>query len=75
MCRDIENPMVIDSLWREREQESKVIGECSGCEEDIYSNEQWFDFVIKGENYLAHQDKECCYQFIAEMSISRGGEE
>jgi hypothetical protein len=67
---DIENPMVIDSHWREKEAEPKVIGECVGCLEDIYSGEAAYKFVcITGQTVLVHQKAECCQQFIADISI------
>jgi extradiol dioxygenase family protein len=73
---EIENPTVLDSLWRHNEQpEQKVIGECAGCEEDILSTNDWLELDFKGENYLLHQDPECTYQFVAGMSICRCGEE
>jgi hypothetical protein len=70
----IENPMVIDSLWRHLEDHRTVIGECAGCEEDIYSNEQWYE-VGNEEGTIVHQSDDCCRQYIAEMSFCRGGEE
>lgn len=72
----IENPMVLDSHWRHLEKpEPKVVGECAGCEEDIYAHEQWLDLVSLKGDYLVHQNTECCYQFVVEMSVCRGGEE
>jgi hypothetical protein len=73
--KEIENPMVIDSRWRHLEQEPQIVGECAGCEEDIYRHEQWLDTELQGQNYLVHQDSECCYQFVSGMSRCCGGED
>ncbi|MGF6951916.1 3-methyladenine DNA glycosylase AlkD [Neobacillus sp. B4I6] len=76
MCHEIDNPMTIDSLWKEREQESKVIGECAGCEEDIVVGETFYEFTMGVvEKVYVHQNSECCMQYVAENSWCRGGEE
>jgi extradiol dioxygenase family protein len=75
MPHEVENKMVLDSHWRHLEDHRTIIGECSGCEENIYSNEQWLDMVLNGEQVLVHQDEKCCYQFVADISICRGGDE
>lgn len=75
---NIENPMVLDSLWREREQEPKVFGECVGCQEDITANQYWYEVAqttSEGKHVLVHQSDECCRQYVAEMSFCRGPEE
>jgi extradiol dioxygenase family protein len=75
MCREVENPMVIDAHWRHLERAPQVVGECAGCEEDIYTHEQWLEMELQGHDFLVHQDKECTYQFVSGMSVCRGGEE
>jgi hypothetical protein len=72
--KDIENPMVIDRLWRHHEQEPKVIGECAGCWGDITANEHWYEFQEGKEVVLVHQESECCKQYVAEKSICCGQE-
>lgn len=68
--REIENPMVNDKLWREKETEPKAIDECVGCLEDIYVGEAAYKFIsITGQTVLVHQKAECCQQFIADISI------
>jgi hypothetical protein len=64
----LENPMVIDSLWRHREQEPKVICECVGCGEDIVEGDDVlvFDDVL-GDKVMIHQDSECTYQYVSGM--------
>lgn len=68
----IENPMVIDSLWR---REPKVIGECDGCGQSIYSFEDYYDMQDQEETVLVHQNSECCFQFVADRSVCRSGRE
>jgi hypothetical protein len=73
---DIENPMVIDKLWKEKEQEPKVIGDWAGCQEDILSGKDVYEFDDYGEIVLIHQKSECCQHYVAEMSVCRiAGEE
>lgn len=68
--KELENPMVIDSLWRDREKEPEVIDECVGCQEDIYKGEAAYKFAsITGQTVMVHQNAECCQQFIADISI------
>jgi hypothetical protein len=63
----IENPMVIDNLWRKKEQE--VVAECGGCKEDIFAGEDVYEFTSEaGETVLLHQSLECCREYISEMS-------
>jgi hypothetical protein len=65
----LDNPMVIDSLWRHREQEPKVVCECPGCEEDITEGDEVLEFTdVEGETVLVHQDLECTYQYVAAMA-------
>jgi hypothetical protein len=67
--RNIENSMVVDSLWKEKEQEQKVISECAGCENDIFAGEDVYEFTSEaGENVLIHQNLECCRHYISEQS-------
>jgi hypothetical protein len=67
MRADIENPMVIDSLWKYREQEPEIIGTCEGCGDDILEGEDIYDF----DGGLVHQDSDCCLQYVANMSRCR----
>ena len=58
----VENPMVIDSLWNEEEQEEKpVITYCDGCGEEIYEDEDIYIF----EDAVLHQDSTCCEEYIS----------
>jgi hypothetical protein len=67
---EIENPMVIDSLWRDQEKEPEVIDECVGCLEDIVAGEEAYKFVsVTGEIVRVHQNQECCQQYIAAMAV------
>lgn len=68
---EIENPMVVDSKWRELEKHPQVIDECPGCFEDIVVGEDVYEFHDFGETILIHQDAECCRNFIAELSICK----
>lgn len=63
--REIENPMVIDRLWADKEQDLKVIGECEGCHEDILEGQDIYVF----NDGMVHQDQECCIQYIGSISI------
>jgi hypothetical protein len=67
--KEIENPMVIDSLWKEKEP--KVIDECAGCQEDIYLGEDVYEFEDFGEIVLIHQKSECCMKYVSEMSFCK----
>lgn len=69
--KEIENPMIIDSLWRDREKEPEVVGECAGCEEGIRANEDWYGFMLPDGERMIHQNAECCQQFIADISICK----
>jgi hypothetical protein len=73
--KEIENPMVIDRHWKHHGKESQVVGECAGCEEDIYAHEQWMEMELHGHSYQMHQDTDCCYQWVSGISRFRGGEE
>jgi hypothetical protein len=75
MKGDIENPMVIDRLWRNQEWQPPVVGECAGCEEDITANECYYEFQEGKETVLVHQESECCRNYVSNMSICRGPEE
>jgi hypothetical protein len=77
MCREIENPMVIDAKWRHLEREPQIIGECAGCEEDIVSGESFYEFTMGVvSKVFVHQNPECCMQYVAENSWCRvAGEE
>lgn len=70
---NIENPMVIDSLWGEREQEPQIFGECAGCEMDIVAGEDYYEIrnINSNEILKVHQEHECCRQFVAEMAWCR----
>jgi hypothetical protein len=69
---DIENAMVKDSLWKEREQKPKVINECLGCMEDIYEGEDVYEFTsLTGETVLVHQNAECCQQYVGAISFCK----
>jgi hypothetical protein len=66
---NIENPMVIDSLWRGKEQEPKVISECVGCKDDIFAGQDVYEFTNEaGETVLIHDNLECCREYISDMS-------
>lgn len=68
----IENPMVVDRLWRHLEQEPKIVGECAGCQGDIAEGEDILEFVgFDGETTLVHQDNECAYQYLAEAAFCK----
>ena len=72
---EVENPMVIDSLWKDKEKEPKVIGECSGCQEDIYSTDYWYEYQDGDEDIIVHQKADCCWQFVSARSVCRGPQE
>jgi hypothetical protein len=70
---NIENPMVIDSLWRSKEQEPQVYGECAGCEGDIFHGEGYYEIetVNGNEKVMVHQKPDCCMTYVSEMSWCR----
>jgi hypothetical protein len=60
----VENPLVIDSLWREFEEEQEgreVITYCDGCGEEIYEGEDVYIF----DDVVLHQDSICCEKYIS----------
>lgn len=65
--KDIENPMVIDSLWNDEPIELEVVGECAGCGEDIVEG----DNIYQLDDFLIHSTTECCRDFIANNSFCR----
>lgn len=68
----IENPMVVDSHWRHLERKPKVIGECAGCHEDILEGQDILECNEFGnEEVLLHQDSECAYQFVTNISFCK----
>lgn len=50
MLGQVENLMVIDSLWHDFEREPDVIDECTGCEEDIHKKKMFSNFNFKRRN-------------------------
>lgn len=70
--RDIENPIVVDALWK---PEPKVIGECEGCGQDIYSYEHYYDMQDTEDIVLIHQNKDCCTEFVANRSVCRSADD
>jgi hypothetical protein len=69
--KDIENAMVVDSLWRGKEKEPKKIGECAGCQGDVFAGEDVYEFEDYNVTVLIHQKSDCCMQYIAEMSFCK----
>jgi hypothetical protein len=69
--KEIENPMVIDSLWSEREKEPEAIAECAGCGKDIYRGDDVYEFEDYGEIALIHQKADCCQHYVSEMSFCK----
>ncbi|MEK4150023.1 hypothetical protein NST02_23555 [Robertmurraya sp. FSL W8-0741] len=63
----IENPMVVDHLWRHLERTPKVVGTCEGCGEEILVGEDVYDF----DGELVHQQSSCCMEFIANKSLCK----
>lgn len=49
------------------EPEPEVVGTCEGCGEDIYEDEDVYDY----DGMLIHQDSSCCADYIANNSICR----
>lgn len=69
---EIENPMVIDSLWRKNEQEPQVFGECAGCQEDVVAGDDYYEVQLSnGEKEMVHQNADCCMQYVGEMAWCR----
>lgn len=64
---DIENPMVVDSLWRHQEETSKVLGSCDGCGDDILEGQDIYEF----HDHTVHSSPECCRDYIANISICK----
>lgn len=69
----IENPMVIDRLWKHQEQEPKTIGyHCEGCSCPIIKGEPILELTNNaGEKILLHQDSDCTYQYVAGMAYHK----
>jgi hypothetical protein len=66
---DIENPMVLDILWKKRIP--RLIGECAGCYGDIYDDEQAFEMQTEFGTALIHNDSTCCHQFVIENATKK----
>lgn len=67
--------MVMNSLW-DSGRAPEVIGECEGCNEDIYRTEEWYELMeSNGEIVLIHQEPDCCQNYVFDRSICRGPEE
>jgi len=67
----IENPMVLDSYWRDRERSPEIYGECAGCGEFINEGEEYYEFDIENMTYKIHEKSACCRDFISDISIIR----
>ena len=68
----IENPMVIDSLWRDFEKEPEIICECKGCGEEIYEGEDILEVDgPDGEKVYLHQDNSCTYEYVESFSVRK----
>lgn len=69
----VENPMVIDRLWRdfgEDQEKREVITYCDGCGEEIYEDEDIYIF----EDAVLHQDSTCCEEYISsagQLAVAR----
>lgn len=62
----VENPMVLPV------KEPKVIGECVGCQEDIYEGEPVYEFHgCDANGALFHENAVCCLQYVSEMSVCK----
>ena len=57
----LENPMVIDSLWKEFEKEPKVVAYCDGCGEEIYEGQD----IYVLDDVMLHQESACCEEYIS----------
>jgi hypothetical protein len=68
----VENPMVNDLLWTHKEQETKVLGDCVGCQEDITEGEDVYEFQdVYGETVWVHQYGSCCMIYISNLSVCK----
>jgi hypothetical protein len=74
---EIENPMVIDTQWRHNEQpEQKIFGECAGCENEIFTGDDYYEIKTSNEILMVHQNAMCCMEFVSEMAWCKtAGEE
>lgn len=65
--------MVLDRLWRHREQQpAAIVGECAGCEEDITTQEDYYSFTLGDKNnVLIHRNDDCCAKFVEANSYMR----
>jgi hypothetical protein len=69
--RMIENAMVVDSRWREREREPEVVDECAGCERAIYSGQEVYEFTQEnGKTVYIHDNLNCSRDYISSQSRS-----
>lgn len=66
--------MIPNTVWIDKGQVPKVVGECAGCQEDILENEAYYDFQANGcgVETLVHQTADCCFQFVSDRSVCRG---
>ena len=67
MWNSVENPMVVDRYWADKEQEPKVIATCAGCEEDILEGQDIYEFA-EGS---VHNNSECCEQYVQAISMMK----
>lgn len=73
---DIENPMVVDRLWRHFEEEPKVFSVCAGCEDEIYMGEDILEFENDiGDTVYLHAEDRCAYQYVARQSVRKAAGE
>lgn len=69
--RMVENVMVLDSYWREKEREPKVICECAGCENEIFAGQDVYEFTEEsGKTVYIHDNLNCSRDYISSQSRS-----
>lgn len=67
---EIENPMVVDSLWKDK-KDLRVVGLCAGCQDEICEGEDIYEYDDYGEIIFIHQKPSCCMDYVAEMSVCK----
>ncbi|MED5052670.1 hypothetical protein P9850_12680 [Anoxybacillus rupiensis] len=63
----LENFMISDRHPIRDPQDAKVVGYCAGCGQEIYDGDEIIE--INGE--MIHENKDCAFDFCAEVGFAR----
>jgi hypothetical protein len=63
----VENPIISNRHPIRDPQDGKVVCYCAGCGQEIYEG----DAVIEFDREMIHENKDCAFDFCAEIGFSK----